>query len=125
MEYRRASSRILGLLILQLIGSTVFGLDPLWWSDLLRRERNLRGWFDAQLPGPGAARVLRTRTMGNQRSRINSWTQYRRVSRAYRSVVTTDGEQVAILTALVRKAALSSEVRVTCHVAARHRLIDL
>ena len=125
MEYRRASSRILWLLILQLIGNTVFGLDPLWWSDLLRRERNLRGWFDAQLPGPGAARVLRTRTMGNQRSRINSWTQYRRVSRAHRSVVTTDGEQVAILTAFVRNAAPFSEVRVTCHVAARHRLIDL
>jgi hypothetical protein len=40
-------------------------------------------------------------------------------------VVTTDGEQVAILTAFVRNAALSSAVRVTCHVAARHRLIDL
>jgi hypothetical protein len=40
-------------------------------------------------------------------------------------VVTTDGEQVAILTAFVRNAALSSEVGVTCHVAARHRLIDL
>jgi hypothetical protein len=44
--------------------------------------------------------------MGNQRSRINSWTQYRRVSRAHRSVVTTDGEQVAILTAFVRNAEL-------------------
>src|SRR5438270_7513808 len=50
---------------------------------------------------------------------------HRRVSRAHRSVVTTDGEQVAIGTAFVRNAALSSEVRVTCHVAARHPLIDL
>jgi len=125
MEYRRASSRTLGLLILQLIGKTVFGLDPLWWSDLLRRERNLRGWFDAQLPGPGAARVLRTRTMGNQRSRINSWTP---VPKSFtRTPLSGDDRWRAgrDLTAFVRNAALSSEVRVTCHVAARHRLIGL